>query len=104
MPRNNQDVTDKDHDLLIRIDEQIKLLLQRLTAVELALSDNKSLYENLNLRTTKIEKDVYGDKFVDGIVVKVEKHDKLLTKAMVCFTIAGVVIDFLFNFFIKGSN
>lgn len=100
MPRIKQDVTEKDHDLLIRIDEQIKLLLQRLTAVELALSDNKSLYESLNLRTTKIEKDVYGDKFIDGIIAKVEKHDKIIVKSVAIFGFIVVVFDYVFKWII----
>lgn len=100
MPRIKQEVTEKDHDLLIRIDEQIKLLLQRLTAVEVALSDNKSLYENLNLRTTKLEKDVYGDKFVDGVVVKVEKHDKIIIKSVAIFGFIVAICDYLFKWII----
>ena len=100
MPRIKQEVTEKDHDLLIRIDEQIKLLLQRLTAVELALSDNKSLYENLNLRTAKIEKDIYGDQFVDGIVTKVEKHDKIIVKSVAIFGFIVVIFDYVFKWII----
>lgn len=100
MPRIKQEVTEKDHDLLIRIDEQIKLLLQRLTAVEVALSDNKSLYESLNLRTAKIEKDVYGDKFVDGIVAKVEKHDKIIIKSVAIFGFIVTICDYLFKWII----
>lgn len=100
MPRIKQEVTDKDHDLLIRIDEQIKLLLQRLTAVELALSDNKSLYENLNLRTAKIEKDIYGDQFVDGVVTKVEKHDKIIVKTVAIFGFIVAICDYLFKWII----
>lgn len=100
MPRIKQEIADKDHDLLIRIDEQIKLLLQRLTSVELALSDNKSLYESLNLRTAKIEKDVYGDKFVDGIVAKVEKHDKIIVKSVAIFGFIVVIFDYVFKWII----
>lgn len=100
MPKIKSDVTEKDHDLLIRIDEQIKLLLQRLTAVEISLSDNKSLYENLNLRTTKIEKDVYGDKFIDGIIAKVEKHDKIIVKSVAIFGFIVVIFDYVFKWII----
>ena len=100
MPKIKSDVTEKDHDLLIRIDEQIKLLLQRLTAVEISLSDNKSLYENLNLRTTKIEKDVYGDKFLDGIITKVEKHDKIIIKSVAIFGFIVAICDYLFKWII----
>ena len=94
------EICSKDHDLLIRIDEQIKLLLQRLTTVEISLSDNKNLYENLNLRTTKIEKDIYGDQFVDGIVTEVEKHDKIIVKTVAIFGFIVAICDYLFKWFI----
>ncbi len=100
MPKTTKDVTEKDHDLLIRIDEQIKLLLQRLTAVEIALSDNKNLYENLNLRTIKLEKDVYGDKFIDGIATKVDKHDKIIIKTIAIFGFIVAICDYLFKWII----
>lgn len=96
--------TSKDHDLLIRIDEQLKILLERLSTVERSLQNNTKLFEENKNRIDKIETDLYGSNNIEGIYHKVEKHDKLLTKAMVCFTIAGVIIDFLFNLFIKGSN
>lgn len=100
MPKIKTDITDKDHDLLIRIDEQIKLLLQRLTAVEISLSDNKNLYESLNLRTAKIEKDIYGDQFVDGIVAKVDKHDKIIIKSVAIFGFIVAICDYLFKWII----
>lgn len=87
----------KDHDLLIRIDEQIKILLQRITSVETSLIDNKNLYEDLKLRATKIEKDLYGDKFIDGIVTKVEKHDKIILKTVAIFGFIIAVCDYLFK-------
>lgn len=98
--KTTSEICSKDHDLLIRIDEQIKLLLQRLTTVEISLSDNKNLYENLNLRTTKLEKDVYGDKFVDGIVAKVEKHDKIIIKSVAIFGFIVAICDYLFKWII----
>lgn len=87
----------KDHDLLIRIDEQIKILLQRITSVETSLIDNKNLYEDLKLRATKIEKDLYGDKFIDGIVTKVEKHDKIILKSVAIFGFIIAICDYLFK-------
>lgn len=100
MPKTKTDIIDKDHDLLIRIDEQIKLLLQRLTAVEISLSDNKNLYENLNLRTTKLEKDIYGDKFIDGIATKVDKHDKIIIKSVAIFGFVVAICNYLFKWII----
>lgn len=87
----------KDHDLLIRIDEQIKILLQRITSVETSLIDNKNLYEDLKLRATKIEKDLYGDKFIDGIVTKVEKHDRIILKTVAVFGFIIAICDYLFK-------
>lgn len=87
----------KDHDLLIRIDEQIKILLQRITSVETSLIDNKNLYEDLKIRATKIEKDLYGDKFIDGIVTKVEKHDRIILKTVAIFGFIIAVCDYLFK-------
>ena len=48
------EVYDKDHDLLIRIDEQIKLLLERLTTVEKSLQNNTKLYEENKMHIMKI--------------------------------------------------
>lgn len=87
----------KDHDLLIRIDEQIKILLQRITSVETSLIDNKNLYEDLKLRATKIEKDLYGDKFIDGIITKVEKHDRIILKTVAIFGFIIAICDYLFK-------
>ena len=99
MPKKSEIVeySEKDHDLLIRIDEQIKLLLQRLSAVEIAITDNNKLFEDLRIRTTKLEKDVYGDKFIDGIVTKVEKHDKIIVKTVAVFGFIIAICDYLFK-------
>lgn len=95
--RTEIDNSSKDHDLLIRIDEQIKILLQRITSVETSLIDNKNLYEDLKLRATKMEKDLYGDKFIDGIVTKVEKHDKIILKTVAIFGFIIAICDYLFK-------
>ena len=92
---------DKDHDLLIRIDEQIKLLLERLTTVEKSLQNNAQLYEENKIHIMKIEKDLYGTDNTEGLYHKVEKHDKLLTKAMAYFTVFLVVIEFIFKYLLN---
>lgn len=96
-----QDISTKDHDLLIRIDEQIKLLLERLTTVEKSLQNNTKLYEENKIHIMKIEKDLYGSDNTEGLYHKVEKHDKLLTKVMAYFTVFLVAIEFLFKYLLK---
>ena len=99
--KNTSEIYSKDHDLLIRIDEQIKLLLERLTTVEKSLQNNAQLYEENKSRIDKIETDLYGSNNIDGIYHKVEKHDKLLTKALAYFTVFAVVIEFMFKYLLK---
>lgn len=94
----------KDHELLIRIDERLLALVNRMTSIEQMMKDHQQQSDSNKIKIETLYKDIYGTKTNEGIITKVEKHDKLLTKAMVYFTIAGVVIDFLFNFFIKGGN
>lgn len=91
----------RDHDLLIRIDEQIKLLLERLNTVEKSLQNNAQLYEENKSRIDKIETDLYGSNNIDGLYHKVEKHDKLLTKALAYFTVFAVCIEFIFKYLLK---
>lgn len=95
------EIYSKDHDLLIRIDEQIKLLLERLTTVEKSLQNNTKLYEENKMHIIKIEKDLYGSDNTEGLYHKVEKHDKLLTKVMAYFTVFLVAIEFLFKYLLK---
>jgi hypothetical protein len=95
------DICSRDHDLLIRIDEQIKLLLERLNTVEKTLQNNIQLYEENKSRIDKIETDLYGSNNIDGIYHKVEKHDKLLTKALAYFTVFAVAIEFVFKYLLK---
>ena len=91
----------KDHDLLIRIDEQLKILLERLGTVERTLQNNTKLYEENKSRIDKIETDLYGSNNIEGIYHKVEKHDKLLTKALAYFTVFAVCIEFIFKYLLK---
>lgn len=99
--KNEINTYDRDHDLLIRIDEQIKLLLERLNTVEKSLQNNTQLYEENKSHIDKIETDLYGSNNIDGIYHKVEKHDKLLTKALAYFTVFAVAIEFIFKYFLK---
>lgn len=103
MASTSKEIT-KDHELLIRIDERLLALVNRMTSIEQMMKDHQQQSDNNKIKIETLYKDIYGTKTSEGIIAKVEKHDKLLTKAMVCFTIAGVAIDFLFNLFIKGSN
>ena len=99
--KTTSEVYNKDHDLLIRIDEQIKLLLERLTTVEQSLQNNTKLYEENKMHIIKIEKDLYGADNTEGLYHKVEKHDKLLTKAMAYFTVFLVAVEFIFKYLLK---
>ena len=99
--KNESDIFRRDHDLLIRIDEQIKLLLERLNTVEKSLQNNTQLYEENKSRIDKIETDLYGSNNIEGIYHKVEKHDKLLTKALAYFTVFAGAIEFIFKYFLK---
>lgn len=99
--KTTNEIYSKDHDLLIRIDEQIKLLLERLTTVEKSLQNNTKLYEENKMHIMKIEKDLYGADNTEGLYHKVEKHDKLLTKAMAYFTVFLVCVEFIFKYLLK---
>lgn len=99
--KTTSEICSKDHDLLIRIDEQIKLLLERLTTVEKSLQNNTRLYEENKIHIMKIEKDLYGADNTEGLYHKVEKHDKLLTKAMAYFTVFLVVVEFIFKYLLN---
>lgn len=99
--KTNEEIFGKDHDLLIRIDEQIKLLLERLTTVEKSLQNNTKLYEENKMHIMKIEKDLYGADNTEGLYHKVEKHDKLLTKAMAYFTVFLIFVEFIFKYLLK---
>ena len=96
MASTSKEIT-KDHELLIRIDERLLALVNRMTSIEQMMKDHQQQSDSNKIKIETLYKDIYGTKTSEGIITKVEKHDKLLTKAMVCFTIIGVVIDFFFN-------
>lgn len=95
---------DSGTELLIRIDERLMLLLDRMEKVEKALAQHQSISADNKIRLEKLSYDVYGDKNNHGLLYKVEQHDKLLTKAMAYFTIIAVIIEFCFKFYFHGMD
>lgn len=95
---------DSGTELLIRIDERLMLLLDRMEKVEKALAQHQTVSADNKIRLEKLSYDVYGDKNNQGLLQKVEQHDKLLTKAMAYFTIIAVIIEFCFKFYFHGMN
>lgn len=95
---------DSGTELLIRIDERLMLLLDRMEKVEKALAQHQTVSADNKIRLEKLSYDVYGDKNNQGLLQKVEQHDKLLTKAMAYFTIIAVIIEFCFKIYFHGMN
>lgn len=95
------DTHNKDHDLLIRIEERLTLLIERVVSLETTLQSSKDIAEDCKTKINKIETDLYGNKNVDGIIQKVEKHDKILVKMLAYCSIFVVVIEFLIKHFYK---
>lgn len=100
MPTNDKNFT-KDHDLLIRIEERITLLIERVANVELSIQNSKTVEEENKSRLNKIEHDIYGSKNTDGIIQKVEKHDKIILKMLAYCSVFVVVAEFLIKHFFK---
>lgn len=94
---------EKDHELLIRIDERLLMLNEKLTNIEKTMSLHQSMSNENKKRLDKIENLLYGTNNIDGIYKKVEKHDKLLTKAMTYFTLIAIVVEFLFKLYFHGD-
>lgn len=93
---------DSGTELLIRIDERLMLLLDRMDKVEKALAQHQTVSADNKIKLEKLTYDVYGDKNNPGLIQKVEQHDKLLTKAMAYFTIIAIIIEFCFKFYFHG--
>lgn len=89
----------KDHELLIRIDERLIAIIERISAIESSIQQKQSQAELYKTRVDLIYSEVYGTKNTEGLIKKVEKHDKLLTKAMACFALITAGINYLFNYF-----
>lgn len=92
----------KDRELLIRLDERLSLLYEEVTEIKNLLNNQQIQSEDNKKRIDKLEITVYGTHNVDGLYQKMEKHDKLLTKAMAYFTILAVIIEFCFKFYFHG--
>lgn len=92
---------DSGTELLIRIDERLMLLLDRMEKVEKALAQHQSVSADNKTKLEKLSYDVYGDKNNQGLLQKVEQHDKLLTKAIAYVTIFLVVVEFVFKYLLK---
>lgn len=91
-------------ELLIRIDERLILLVDRMSKVEQAMLQHQNISSDNRNKIEKLNFDVYGDKNNQGLLQKVEQHDKLLTKAMAYFTIIAVIIEFCFKFYFHGMK
>ena len=100
MEKIKKEIT-KDHELLIRIDERLTQLIDRLVKVEMLITAHREQSNENRLRLDKIEIDLYGKNNVEGLIFKVEKHDKIIIKAITAFGIIVVGLEFLFNFFVK---
>lgn len=93
----------KDHELLIRIDERLNMICNELTSIkQMQLNQQNQSNENKK-RLDSIELTIYGTKNVDGMYQKLEKHDKLLAKAVAYFTVIAILIEFLFKFYFHGG-
>ena len=93
----------KDRELLIRLDERLSLLCEEVTEIKNLINNQQIQNEDNKKRIDKLEITVYGTNNVDGLYQKIEKHDKLLTKAMAYFTILAVIIEFCFKFYFHGA-
>lgn len=89
-------------ELLIRIDERLILLVDRMSKIEQAMIQHQNISIDNRNKIEKLCFDIYGDKNSIGLIKKVEQHDKLLTKAMAYFTIIAVIIEFCFKIYFHG--
>lgn len=96
------DKVSKDHELLIRLDERLLLLYNEIAEIKQLMSSQQTQSIENKKRLDKLEITVYGANNVDGLYQKMEKHDKLLTKAMAYFTIVAIIIEFCFKFYFHG--
>ena len=89
-------------ELLIRIDERLILLVDRMSKIEQAMIQHQNISIDNRNKIEKLCFDIYGDKNSAGLIKKVEQHDKLLTKAMAYFTIIAIIIEFCFKIYFHG--
>ncbi len=98
---NNSSI--KYNELLIRIDERLLILNDKLANIEKIISEHSSQSMENKKRIDELENYIFGTNNIDGIYQKVEKHDRLLTKALAYFTILAVIFEFIFKIFINGG-
>lgn len=89
----------KDHELLIRIDERLNIMCNELTSIKQMQLNQQSQSNENKKRIDNLELTLYGTKNIDGMYQKLEKHDKLLAKAVAYFTVIAVIIEFAFKFY-----
>lgn len=100
MEQMKKEIT-KDHELLIRIDERLTQLIDRLVKVEMLITAHREQSNENRIRLDKIELELYGKNNVDGLMQKVDKHDKIIVKAVAYFGVIAVILELLFKYFIK---
>lgn len=83
----------KDRELLIRVDERVKAVMDKVENIETILQQHKSQVDETKTKIQSIYNELYGTEHSEGLVNKVEKHDKLLTKAIAIFTFLVVCIE-----------
>lgn len=98
MEQMKKEIT-KDHELLIRIDERLTQLIDRLVKVEMLITAHREQSNENRLRLDKIEIDLYGKNNVEGLIHKVEQHDKIIIKAVACFGICVAILELIFKYF-----
>lgn len=91
----------KDHELLIRIDERLIQLIDRLVKVEALITAHREQSNENRMRLDKLELDVYGKDNFEGLMQKVDKHDKIIVKAVAYFGVCAVILELIFKYFIK---
>ena len=99
MEQMKKEIT-KDHELLIRIDERITQLIDRLVKVEIIITKHREQSNENRIRLDKIELDLYGKNNYEGLIQKVEQHDKIIGKVVTFFFVIAVILEFLFKFFV----
>lgn len=98
MEQMKKEIT-KDHELLIRIDERLTQLIDRLVKVEMLITAHREQSNENKIRLDKIEIDLYGKNNVEGLIKKVEDHDKILIKAVAIFGAIVICLEYIVKFF-----
>lgn len=91
MPVPNKEM--KDRELLIRVDERVKAVMDKVENIETILSQHQTQADETRNKIQLVYNELYGTEHSEGLVNRVEKHDKLLTKAIAIFTFLVVCIE-----------